>query len=364
MWDGHYLNFDPVYDLSLEMEGEVAYDGHLFANSQWEYISSRQESFWGTLGSRMPDSMPQLAKVRVIVSEWPRKVATEHPPKFTMNKVSAVHEGKESLAHAIPVITMGRYGCLTPPEDRPSDKAFLAMMGSAKKIIRLALQDLGPVCIPGTRIALPGCCWPDEYLSMLAKVIWKKGVDVEIVVSNPGSIPGGLSPTEANYGNGWSCVDVSAEIIKRIRSQFPNAKQSELRKKVTDNLRVAFIRDERGIKWASGMNRGMHAKHFIIDDILTYIGSQNLYICDLAEWGVVIDDAAQTQRFMKEYWNPLWKYSFTGKDVDVDEVMDGLGIDRNGADPNHLDADMKEKMKRAEKANAGMGSSDFYEDEC
>lgn len=199
---------------------------------------------------------------------------------------------------------------------------------------------------------------------MLAKVIWKKGVDVEIVVSNPGSIPGGLSPTEANYGNGWSCVDVSAEIIKRIRSQFPNAKQSELRKKVTDNLRVAFIRDERGIKWASGMNRGMHAKHFIIDDILTYIGSQNLYICDLAEWGVVIDDAAQTQRFMKEYWNPLWKYSFTGKDVDVDEVMDGLGIDRNGADPNHLDADMKEKMKRAEKANAGMGSSDFYEDEC
>jgi hypothetical protein len=49
---------------------------------------------------------------------------------------------------------------------------------------------------------LPGCTWPKAYLSALGKVIWEKGVDVEIVLSNPGSIPGGLSGTEANYGNG------------------------------------------------------------------------------------------------------------------------------------------------------------------
>ncbi len=29
-----------------------------------------------------------------------------------------------------------------------------------------------------------------------------KGIDVEIVLSNPHSIPGGLSMAEANYGNG------------------------------------------------------------------------------------------------------------------------------------------------------------------
>ncbi|KAG7370651.1 C2 domain containing protein [Nitzschia inconspicua] len=360
-WDGHYLTFDPVHDLSLEMEGDVAYDGHLFANYQWEYTQSRHESFWGTLGSRMPDSMPQVAKVRVIVSEWPRKIAKEHPPKFTISRVQSVHKRVEQLTGTIPVITMGRYGCLTPPQDRPSDRAFLAMLGSAKKIIHLALQDLGPVCIPGTKIALPGCVWPDEYLSTLAKVIWKRGVDVEIVVSNPGSIPGGLSPTEANYGNGWSCVDVAAEIIKRIRSQFPEANGNDLRAKISDNLRVAFIREGHGNKWADGMNIGMHAKHFIVDDITTYIGSQNLYVCDLAEWGVVIDDAGQTQKFMEEYWNPLWKCSYTGEDVDVDAVMDGLDIDRNGADPNELDDEMKKKMKQAELANAGVGKSGMYE---
>ena len=118
------------------------------------------------------------------------------------------------------------------------------------------------------------------------------------------------------------------------------------------------------------MNMGMHAKHFIVDDIATYIGSQNLYICDLAEWGVVIDDEAQTQKIMEEYWNPLWKYSYTGEDVDVDAVMDGLDIDRDGADPSNLDEETKAKMKQAEIANAGVGRSDMYEaekyddDEC
>ena len=44
----------------------------------------------------------------------------------------------------------------------------------------------------------------------MARVMWTRGVDIEIVLSNPGSIPGGLKGTEANYGNGWSCVDVAA----------------------------------------------------------------------------------------------------------------------------------------------------------
>ncbi|KAL3913093.1 MAG: hypothetical protein SGARI_000827, partial [Bacillariaceae sp.] len=151
MWDGHYLTYDPVHDLSLEMTGPVAMDGHYFCNRQWDYIESRQESFWGTLGSKMPDSMPQAAKVRVTVSEWPRKVASEHAPYFSASKL----EGAEPLEDTdgdVPIISMGRYGCLTPPGDRPADDAFLAMMESANTIIRLGLQDLGPVCIPGTKM--------------------------------------------------------------------------------------------------------------------------------------------------------------------------------------------------------------------
>lgn len=359
LWDGHYLSFNPVHDLSLEMEGEVAHDGHIFANRQWDFVESKQETFWGTIGSKLPDYMPQVGKVRVTVSEWPEGGATEHPPMYTRHKFEAL---AEPIEDSIPIITMGRYGALME-KDRPSDDAFIAMLGSAQTIIRLALQDLGPVCIPGTKIALPGCVWPDAYLSTLAKVLWERGVDVEIVLSNPGSIPGGLSPTEACYGNGWSCVHVSAEIIKRIKKHYPDAEDSDLRSKVEENLRVCFIREERGGTWEDGMTMGMHAKHFIVDDTACYIGSQNLYICDLAEWGVVIDNAEQTQKFMEEYWNPMWEHSYTGEDVDVDEVMDGLDIDRDGDDPSMIDDETMALMKQAELASAGHGQSELYDEE-
>jgi len=112
---------------------------------------------------------------------------------------------------------------------------------------------------------LPGCVWPDQYLSALGRILWTKGVDVEILLSNPNSIPGGLTPTEANYGNGWSCVDVACEIIKTIFRQFPNAQEKELRRKVEENLRVCFIRVALGTAWEDGGTMGMHAKHFIIE---------------------------------------------------------------------------------------------------
>ena len=80
------------------------------------------------------------------------------------------------------------------------------------------------------------------------------------------------------------------------------------------------------------------AKHFIVDDICCYIGSQNLYICDLAEWGVVVDDEAATKQIKKEYWDPMWEVSYTKEDVDVDAVMDGLDIDRDPQEEAELAA--------------------------
>lgn len=89
--------------------------------------------------------------------------------------------------------------------------------------------------------------------------MWLRGVDIEIVLSNPGSIPGGLKGTEANYGNGWSCVDVAAEIIKCIQKQFPDAPDVKLREVVEDNLRVCFLKSPRGGNtYKDGSTLGLH----------------------------------------------------------------------------------------------------------
>ena len=104
------------------------------------------------------------------------------------------------------------------------------------------------------------------------------------------------------------------------------------------------------------------AKHFMVDDICCYIGSQNLYICDLAEWGVVIDDPAAVQSIKEQYWDPMWKVSHLSDDCDVQEVMDGLKIDRTAPSKMEMTKIQMEQMKEKIRATANIPESDseFY----
>ena len=260
-WDKHYLEESPVNDLSIELEGGPAKDAHRFANAQWGYIVKKQSTAWGRfVDKRISDSLDVPRKARVTVSEYPVSTAAEFPPYYKEARKILGRRPMELDPDYVSIITMGRYGVILK-KARPSDDAFVAMIDSAQEIIHMSLQDLGPVCLPGTKMALPGCIWPYAYLNALARVIWTRGVDVEIVLSNPNSVPGDCSPTEANYGNGWSCVDVAAEIIKCIQKQFPDANAGDLRQKVKENLRICFLKSPRGGRsYKNGATLGLHCK--------------------------------------------------------------------------------------------------------
>lgn len=103
----------------------------------------------------------------------------------------------------------------------------------------------------------------------------------------------------------------------------------------------------------------MHSKFFIVDDVCSYTGSQNLYVCDLAEWGVLVDDQEQTQKMMEEYWNPMWNASYTGEDVDIQAVMDGLDINRDGEELGMLDMVSHTKYEEAARMTGQSGSKKF-----
>jgi phosphatidylserine/phosphatidylglycerophosphate/cardiolipin synthase-like enzyme len=396
--DGHYLQHDPVSDLSMHLEGRVANDGHYYANDQWRFVQHMQRSLIGWFVDKLPDGCGVTLKSRVTVTEFPTGVAKIFPPMYDRSVVVKAIEGRtgraapkrregaggggggrpgpgrrrddvkddneptatDSASEEIKpstdakksggdtlMISMGRYGTLTRFKRRPADDAIVAMILSAKKYIHLALQDLGPVCIPGTKIPLPGCTWPKPYLSALGRVIWTKGVEVEIVLSNPGSVPGGLSKAEA-FGNGWSCSDVASEIIKTIKANFPEADDEKLKQKLLTNLRVSFLRSTRGQKWEDGMTLALHAKHMIIDQAAFLVGSQNLYVCDLAEWGVLVDNEEETKKVLREYWEPMWRNSYTADDCNLHEVMEGLSTDRNGEDPDHVSAATQKLLDEAE----------------
>jgi hypothetical protein len=102
------------------------------------------------------------------------------------------------------------------------------------------------------------------------------------------------------------------------------------------------------------------AKHFIVDDIACYIGSQNLYICDLAEWGVLIDDPAETESIKAQYWDPMWKVSYTRDDCDIGLVMDGLKIDRGAPSTFELTKIQYELAKEKLYADYGASKEKMY----
>lgn len=289
LWDAHYLTGNPVHDLSVMFEGDVARDGHRYANQQWGFVESKQKTCVGSLVDKMPDGLPLVLKTRVTVSEWPEGVASVFPPMFSKEKVVKVERSKEK---DVPLISIGRQGTMVY-KARPSDDAILAMINASQTIIRMTLQDLGPVCVPGSKKSLPGLKWPKAYLTAIGKAIYERGVDVEIVLSNPNSIPGGLKGTEANYGNGWDCVDVAAEIIKRIQKTYTKVDDDRLRAMIAENLRVCFIRHGKESKYADGKNIGLHSKHFIVDDVCCYIGSQNLYMVSFCrlEMSIMVNTA-------------------------------------------------------------------------
>jgi phosphatidylserine/phosphatidylglycerophosphate/cardiolipin synthase-like enzyme len=355
LWDPHYLKNNPVHDLSMQAQGRCAHDGHLYLNKQWGFIKRMQSGFVGGIVNKLPDRMPTPLQTRVTVSEFPENGETpEFPPLYSKDCVPFDHEGWQGH---VPMITMGRYGSLLL-RARPSDDAFIAMVGASREIIRMALQDIGPCCFPGLKMALPGCTWPKRYLEALGKAILR-GVDVEIALSNPGSIPGNLGPTEALYGNGWECADVASEIIKTIQDEVDDGDDTTndhegLRSIITENLRICYIRQGSANTWGDDKTMGMHAKHFIIDDVAYYIGSQNWYVCDLAEWGILVDDADQTRKVLQEYWNPMWQNSFRlGQDCDVDDVLDGLDVDRDGESMAFKGYDERQRLLREAAGNFG-----------
>ena len=151
----------PVNDLSILMDGNVARDGHRFANAQWGYIVKKQSTSWGRfVDKHVNDSLDVPRVARVTISAFPEESAAEFPPFYTVKKIESTRLSRGPIVNAfdesyVPVITMGRYGTILK-EARPSDDAFIAMFNSAKTIIRCALQDIGPICVPKTKMTVPG----------------------------------------------------------------------------------------------------------------------------------------------------------------------------------------------------------------
>lgn len=278
---GSYLREAPVFDLSMRVQAPMAGQAHRFADELWRFVCNGE--FVGEAGLVDYATTGDL--------DCPTGLAK-----------SPTTDGDGDVWTA----SIGRLGAIGA---NPADEAVLAALGAAEDSIRLSVQDLGPMPIG----PLESESWPTELLDVLARAM-TEGVEIEVLMTTPVvDDAGGGSDDEGAYSNGWTERDAIDRLEARLaihEEWLPD--ETTPSDVICQHLNIAPIRPYDRQAWPGGAEFANHAKSFIVDDRAFYIGSQNLYPADLAEFGYLIDDAETTDELLRDYWQPLWSSSQPG----------------------------------------------------
>jgi PLD-like domain len=276
MWTPHYLDKDPVHDMSMKVQGGAAIDAHVFANQLWDFACK-------DVG---------VLSIETLVSAYPDAART----------CGARFAAPKQKGAGSKIISVGRLGAIG---NNPADTAIVAMIDAAKHDIKLSQQDLGPVKKVGVALG----AWPEAVMTALVGAMGR-GVEVHLALSNLAATPGSVSPLTTSYSNGWSLADVAAkftELAEEHRDLLPGG--TDVDALICSKLHLANLRSSASTDWPDGRHLASHAKLLVVDDHTFYLGSQNLYIANLAEHGFIVQDAGATQQLLKEYYEPMWSFS-------------------------------------------------------
>jgi phosphatidylserine/phosphatidylglycerophosphate/cardiolipin synthase-like enzyme len=171
----------------------------------------------------------------------------------------------------------------------------VALVDSAQTQLRLSLQDIGPIGL--------GADWPEPYLRALGDAL-ARGVDIDLVLTNIGATPGGLTAGSSSYSNGWTPADV----IARLRD-YAAAHGTDISQALCSHFHATSLRPGPDDTWPDGTAFGNHAKLVVVDDRAFYIGSQNWYPANLFELGYIVDDPDATRELLDAYFTKAWTSS-------------------------------------------------------
>jgi len=291
-----YLGKENVYDISIQGSGSMAQTGHGYANALWNTIVT--ETSRG-LGEVSYSQCSAGAPAKEQKNAW-KVGAWQTPPSAAAFPPCQPEAVVPDGVRAIPAARLGKAWMADGTRGKnPSDKAFVAMFAAATKSVKISSQDFGPI------FGYLG--WPEDYIDALNTAMLN-GAHVYIVFSNPFGGPTLPETGTGAYGYGWTASDV----VQRFRERADdNALTTLTDDMFCDRLHITYISAESGSQtWANTEVRvGNHGKFFAIDDKAFYVGSQNLYVCDLAEFGVIIDDEAKTKEVIENVWDKMWEQS-------------------------------------------------------
>jgi phosphatidylserine/phosphatidylglycerophosphate/cardiolipin synthase-like enzyme len=323
LWGKQYLGATPVHDVSGLFEGSVVWAVHRFCDQLWTNHGTNLFSIPGAW-VRAPGKGAIWKTVR---GKIPRPQIASPKPKGNTR-----------------MLALGRLGGGIVKEftvaNNASVSARIMALCHAKSKIRISQQSL--------YFRLAGQGGFDFYtLWAIIKAV-QAGVKVEIVITNDvplleGGYSGSLqevvdslvaiqiadclklfrravSPSRDAISD-WASASVKSptpQVLPLVVSTLPTEALSvQPLAQLNANLKLARLYYLPNINyWQVGSekkNAANHAKVYIIDDTHFYVGSDNMYSSGgpqgHQEYGYLIEGQAETQKFIDDYWTPLWTNS-------------------------------------------------------
>lgn len=296
LWTEAYCKFAPVHDVSIELEGESVLTAQNFLNLLWTDLASR---------SRQGNSTDRSWSCMTVEG------------KIYDNAIATINQKQINRTGTTKILSVGRLGVglgSSAKEGNASRDARIKAAMLAQESIKLSQQKLD------NNILLNPYMWDDEYLQALAEAV-ARNVTLYIVISDLGTDGGyngiGVKGTaDKLYNVIGNVTGFSGE--KLIETCKAKVKIAPLRfyplKKCPDSNPDCWKWYKNGKK----VSPANHAKIYIIDDKLFYVGSDNAYPIynanqspGLQEFGFIISNESENKLWspISSYWDSLWAYS-------------------------------------------------------
>ena len=289
MWSADYLHDDPVHDLSMRVRGPAAASAARYADRLWEYVCANL------------DRKPSV-NVATFASGAGQLQASCPAPPAALPSARATG--------GIPILAVARLGAgITKDFANQSELARDLMLGAAQSDIRMVQQDLG------FGLGRADTLFPDSTVDRLVDFLRRRDGDIYIVLSNQGAV----GKSGITYSNDVSLQTLAHHLRDTVQRRF-EARDPTWRYQIRigpdpvnallcERLHLAPFRFGPDARWPDHGPIASHAKFWMVDSRVFYIGSDNMYPVNLQEFGYIVDDRQAAQEVLDAYWTPLWKWS-------------------------------------------------------
>jgi phosphatidylserine/phosphatidylglycerophosphate/cardiolipin synthase-like enzyme len=287
LWSADYLVDNPVHDLSMLVRGPASASASRFADRLWRFVCANLDR-----------------KQSVQLATFPAGEGTRCPGALAPPEPSRGPAGGQE------VLAVGRMGAgITTEFANQGDLARDLLFASARNTIRISQQDLG------FKLGRSDTLFAESTIERLLDFIEQRDGHVYIVLSNLGSI----GNSGSLYDNDVSLLELARHLrsvmIKRLDARDRTARYAvrkgpdPINALLCSRVHLAPFRFGPDPSWPGGKAIANHAKFWMIDDRLFYIGSDNMYPVNLQEFGYILDDRKAATELLDSYWTPLWHWS-------------------------------------------------------